>query len=282
MNLGKSLNLSEPASSSVKWGYDSICRTGWRHPLYLPSGAPNEGSLCSQPSTVMTVTMLTIVARGGPCWPCLAAWGVPWEWGFLLRNPRAAQPWHAAGVRAVHLVPLTLASASAQNFRGFSEKTPRLMVAVCRASLGGRSFRLCAPAPGVCSRSLPSSPSSRGPGGLGLQRQRQHQALVLVPVRLGFWQVFEGTEVVLTASVPKRAELSAFWISCRLCLLSDLWAKGGGTFRGWRWLYSPPFPSWAASALGSLREFSGSPRRPALLPAQARLVPGCEQGRPSL
>lgn len=70
--------------------------------------------------------------------PC--SLGVPWEWGFLLRNPRAAQPWHAAGLRAVHLVPLTLASASAQNFRGFSEKTPRLMVAVCRASLGGRSF----------------------------------------------------------------------------------------------------------------------------------------------
>lgn len=149
MNLGKSLNLSEPASSSVKWGYDSIRRTGWRHPLYLPSGAPNEGSLCSQPSTVMTVTMLTIVARGGPCWPCPAAWGVPWEWGFLLRNPRAAQPWHAAGVRAVHLVPLTLASASAQNFRGFSEKTPRSMVAVCRASLGGRSFPSLCTCPGV-------------------------------------------------------------------------------------------------------------------------------------
>lgn len=88
--------------------------------------------------------------------------------------------------------------------------------------------------------------------------------------------------MVLTSSVPKLAELSAFWISCRLCLLSDLWAKGGGTFRGWRWVYSPPFPSWAASALGSLREFSGSPRRPALLPAQARLVPGCERERPSL
>lgn len=280
MNLGKSLNLSEPASSSVKWGYDSIRRTGWRHPLYLPSGAPNEGSLCSQPSTVMTVTMLTIVARGGPCWPCPAAWGVPWEWGFLLRNPRAAQPWHAAGLRAVHLVPLTLASASAQNFRGFSEKTPRLMVAVCRASLGGRSFPSLCTCPGCLLTVLAFLPILQRSRGLGLQCQ--HQALVLVPVWLGFWQVFEGTEVVLTSSVPKLAELSAFWISCRLCLLSDLWAKVGGTFRGWRWLYSPPFPSWAASALGSLREFSGGPRRPALLPAQAHLVPGCGRGRPSL
>lgn len=136
MNLGKSLNLSEPVSSSVKWGYNSICCTGWRHLIYLPSCAPNKEPLLSQPFSVMMVMMLTIVARSRQCWPCPAAWGVPWEWGFLLRNPQVAQPWHAAGDHGVHLVPLILVSAFVQNFSGFSEKTPRSMVAVCRESLG--------------------------------------------------------------------------------------------------------------------------------------------------
>lgn len=81
------------------------------------------------------------------------------------------------------------------------------------------------------------------------------------------------------ASVPKLAELSVFWISRRLCLLSAL-SGGGRHMQEVVVGLQPTFPQVSSSALGSLRELSGSPTRPALLLAQAHLVPGCWKGRP--